>query len=338
MNVNADSKEATSIKESTSVKMSGKGNTSVNQSTVINTSIDGDTFVKNNTNVKTSTNGNTAVNTAVNENTTLSAISTGSTPVSTPEAGVIPVGTSTNTSENNEPISTVANAGTSTSASAIIAPIHTSPSVSTTATQSNTATNVSTIANTPTLIAPVSTSANTSITGNTTVNVTVNNYGNAEHTQAENNKIGSNNTNTKNTGAPGDIQRREEIRVGAKAQVDVKNVRYGGNNLALAKPFSMLVRNISTRGILLNSHLDMPKDMEFQLHLQMGRGSLNIMAIARAVRKEQMEGEEFRHSYGCTLKFGSSEDERMLRRFILGNQANERNRLNYAAFNAMLNR
>ncbi len=94
----------------------------------------------------------------------------------------------------------------------------------------------------------------------------------------------------------------------------------------LSKPILMIAKNISISGILLDSPLNLPLDLNFILLLPIGNTTITIITeTKRKFKTDHM------YSYGCKFKFINKADEQLLRKFILDNKLDQ---LKYRNVNA----
>lgn len=95
----------------------------------------------------------------------------------------------------------------------------------------------------------------------------------------------------------------------------VKRINRGNKNtFNLQKPILMKARDISINGILLESTLDIPNDINFNIDLPLKNMTLNI--VTDTVRKYVKDNKFY---YGCTFTLQTEEELNFLRNFINNN-------------------
>ena len=110
-------------------------------------------------------------------------------------------------------------------------------------------------------------------------------------------------------------QRRKNHRMTVSIPLHVKRINRGNKNtFNLQKPILMKARDISINGILLESTLDIPDDIHFNIDLPLNNMTLNI--VTDTVRKYVKDNKFY---YGCTFTLQTEEELNFLRNFINDN-------------------
>ena len=110
-------------------------------------------------------------------------------------------------------------------------------------------------------------------------------------------------------------QRRKNHRMTVSIPLHVKRINRGNKNtFNLQKPILMKARDISINGILLESTLDIPDDIHFNIDLPLKNMTLNI--VTDTVRKYVKDNKFY---YGCTFTLQTEEELNFLRNFINNN-------------------
>lgn len=110
-------------------------------------------------------------------------------------------------------------------------------------------------------------------------------------------------------------QRRKNHRMTVSIHLHVKRINRGNKNtFNLQKPILMKARDISINGILLESTLDIPDDIHFNIDLPLKNMTLNI--VTDTVRKYVKDNKFY---YGCTFTLQTEEELNFLRNFINNN-------------------
>lgn len=110
-------------------------------------------------------------------------------------------------------------------------------------------------------------------------------------------------------------QRRKNHRMTVSIPLNVKRINRGNKNtFNLQKPILMKARDISINGILLESTLDIPDDIHFNIDLPLKNMTLNI--VTDTVRKYVKDNKFY---YGCTFTLQTEEELNFLRNFINNN-------------------
>ena len=110
-------------------------------------------------------------------------------------------------------------------------------------------------------------------------------------------------------------QRRKNHRMTVSIPLHVKRINRGNKNtFNLQKPILMKARDISINGILLESTLDIPDDIHFNIDLPLKNITLNI--VTDTVRKYVKDNKFY---YGCTFTLQTEEELNFLRNFINNN-------------------
>lgn len=110
-------------------------------------------------------------------------------------------------------------------------------------------------------------------------------------------------------------QRRKNHRMIISIPLHVKHINRGSKNtFNLQKPILMKARDISINGILLESTLDIPDDVHFNIDLPLKNMTLNI--VTDTVRKYVKDNKFY---YGCTFTLQTEEELNFLRNFINDN-------------------
>lgn len=110
-------------------------------------------------------------------------------------------------------------------------------------------------------------------------------------------------------------QRRKNHRMTVSIPLHVKRINRGNKNtFNLQKPILMKARDISINGILLESTLDIPDDIHFNIDLPLNNMTLNI--VTDTVRKYVKDNKFY---YGCTFTLQTEEELNFLRNFINNN-------------------
>ena len=110
-------------------------------------------------------------------------------------------------------------------------------------------------------------------------------------------------------------QRRKNHRMTVSIPLHVKRINRGNKNtFNLQKPILMKARDISINGILLESTLDIPDDIHFNIDLPLKNMNLNI--VTDTVRKYVKDNKFY---YGCTFTLQTEEELNFLRNFINNN-------------------
>ncbi|MFR2665957.1 MAG: PilZ domain-containing protein [Clostridium sp.] len=110
-------------------------------------------------------------------------------------------------------------------------------------------------------------------------------------------------------------QRRKNHRMTVSIPLRVKRINRGNKNtFNLQKPILMKARDISINGILLESTLDIPDDIHFNIDLPLKNMTLNI--VTDTVRKYVKDNKFY---YGCTFTLQTEEELNFLRNFINNN-------------------
>ncbi|MGL4773694.1 MAG: PilZ domain-containing protein, partial [Clostridium sp.] len=76
-------------------------------------------------------------------------------------------------------------------------------------------------------------------------------------------------------------QRREKVRVIVNMPIEVEKIKKEEWLINLDKPIYMVSKNLSASGILLESTLDIPKEVGFVIHLPIGRNEIQIETITK---------------------------------------------------------
>ena len=110
-------------------------------------------------------------------------------------------------------------------------------------------------------------------------------------------------------------QRRKNHRMTVSIPLHVKRINRGNKNtFNLQKPILMKARDISINGILLESTLDIPDDIHFNIDLPLKNMTLNI--VTDTVRKYVKDNKFY---YGCTFTLQTEEELNFLHNFINNN-------------------
>ena len=110
-------------------------------------------------------------------------------------------------------------------------------------------------------------------------------------------------------------QRRKNHRMNVSIPLHVKRINRGNKNtFNLQKPILMKARDISINGILLESTLDIPDDIHFNIDLPLKNMTLNI--VTDTVRKYVKDNKFY---YGCTFTLQTEEELNFLHNFINNN-------------------
>ena len=110
-------------------------------------------------------------------------------------------------------------------------------------------------------------------------------------------------------------QRRKNHRMTVSIPLHVKRINRGNKNtFNLQKPILMKARDISINGILLESTLDIPDDIHFNIDLPLKNMTLNI--VTDTVRKYVKDNKFY---YGGTFTLQTEEELNFLRNFINNN-------------------
>lgn len=110
-------------------------------------------------------------------------------------------------------------------------------------------------------------------------------------------------------------QRRKNHRMSISVPLHVTRIKkHNANPLELDKPILMKARDISINGILLESPLDIPDNIHFNINLPLQSMILNI--VTDTVRKYQKNDLFY---YGCTFILKNEDEHIFLRKFINDN-------------------
>ena len=112
-----------------------------------------------------------------------------------------------------------------------------------------------------------------------------------------------------------ETQRRKHPRITTSISLNVnKIIKNSNEEIALSKPILMKAKNISIDGILLESFLDIPENVHFNINFPLDGKSIDLLTTTR--RKYQ---ENNMHYYGCSFDLMDIEQNEFLRKFIYQN-------------------
>lgn len=115
------------------------------------------------------------------------------------------------------------------------------------------------------------------------------------------------------------IQRRKSKRLLMSTPTNINKIVINKKKLLnLDKAISMKVKDISSTGILLESHLDVPKEINFIIDFPAGQEKITIKTTTmRKYTKNDL------YYYGCTFLVEDTEKESLLLKFINTNYINQ---------------
>lgn len=113
--------------------------------------------------------------------------------------------------------------------------------------------------------------------------------------------------------------RRLNNRITTNIKLSINTLkRYSKEIFKLSKPILMYAKNISVSGILLESNLDLPTDLNFIFLLPIYDNHIKVTTeIVRKSKKGNI------YAYGCKFKSLHESDIILLKKFILNNTLNQ---------------